>query len=292
MRAGKRSTALFFSMAMSFGAVRGAHAQCSWSTQPPGVSFGAYDVFSANTVASTTSGAISCTGNYNFSVSLSKGGSGTYAPRQMSNGANRANYNVYVDAGYTIIYGDGTGGTFVYTGTNNGGTNTYGGTVYAAAPGAQDLAQGTYNDSLVATLSYQRTSGGAWTVLPGVTVTVTMAVGAQCRADLFNLTFGNYNPFSAVALNQTSTVKVYCTKATTATLALDNGANVLGAQKRMRNGASYLNYTATLANTSPPASSSVLVPLAGGITLNGSVPQSQDAPTGNYIDTLQVQVNF
>jgi spore coat protein U-like protein len=83
----------------------------------------------------------------------------------------------------------------------------------------------------------------------------------------------------------------YNTKATTATLALDNGANVLGAQKRMRSGASYLNYTAILASKAPPPSISVNVPLGGGITLNGSVSTAQDVPVGSYVDTLQVLVS-
>jgi spore coat protein U-like protein len=266
-----------------------AMAVCSWSQPPTAVAFGNYLTFTGGGNISSTSGTATCTGAYTFTVKLSKGGAATYTPRYM-NGL--AQYNIFVDAALTTIYGDNTGGTFAYTASNpSGTTNNYSGTVYANSPASQDLAPGLYNDSLIATLSYQLTSGGTVTTLAGVTVPVSMTVVSQCRVDTFNLTFGPYNPFAVAPLNQTSQVKVYCTKTTPATLSLDNGVNVSGAQKRMISGATYLNYTATLATTSATSTSS-LVPLGGGITLNGSVPAAQDVKVGSYIDTLQVLVNY
>jgi spore coat protein U-like protein len=265
-----------------------AMAQCSWSQQPPAVALGTYQTFNGGGNTSTTGGTITCVGNYTFEVTLSKGGSATYIPRKMNA---LANYNIYVDPTLTVVYGDNTGGTFAYTGSNTSGTNNYSGTVYANAPAGQDLAPGAYSDSLIATLSYQKNGTGAVTTLPGRTVPVSMTVISECRVDTFNLTFGPYNPFTVAPLAQTSQVKVYCTKTTPATLSLDNGVNFSGVQKRMISGASFLNYTATLATLSATSTSS-LIPLGGGITLNGSVPASQDVKVGSYIDTLQVLVNY
>ncbi len=99
--------------------------------------------------------------------------------------------------------------------------------------------------------------------------------------------------WSAVPLNQTSTVKVYCTRTTTPTLiSLNNGANASGLQKRMAGPAgAFLNYKATLA-ASGGTSTSSLVPISGGITLNGTVPASRDVRIGSYVDTLQALVNY
>jgi spore coat protein U-like protein len=277
--------AMILSVVITSAIAPAAIAQCLWSAQPPAVAFGTYQTFTGGGNTSNTSGTITCTGSYTYAVTLSKGGSATYTPRKMG----LASYNIYVDAALTTIYGDNTGGTFAYTGSNTSGPNNYSGTVYANAPASQDLAPGSYTDSLIATLSY--TKNGVTTTLAGSTVPVSMTVISECRVDTFNLTFGAYNPFTVTPLSQTSQVKVYCTKTTPATLSLDNGVNASGVQKRMISGGTYLNYTAALA-TSSATSTSSLIPLGGGITLNGTVPASQDVKVGSYIDTLQVLVNY
>jgi spore coat protein U-like protein len=190
-----------------------------------------------------------------------------------------------------VIWGNGTAGTWVYTATNNGGTNSFSGSAYGQVPGGQDLAVGTYNDTIAATLSYRLTSGGPWLTRPPVNIPVTMTVQAECRVNTFNLSFGNYSPLNATPVNQNGVVNIYCTRGTPATFALDNGANAAGAQKRMASGANRLNYTATLSAGSGTSTSNV-TPIGNGIALNGSIPATQDVVPGNYIDTLQVVVNY
>jgi spore coat protein U-like protein len=268
-----------------------ALGQCTWTTPPAGVAFGTYSVFAAADDLSNVNFTIRCTALRQASITLSRGGSGTYTPRMMSG---TANYNLWGDAGLTTIWGDGTGGTYTFSAVNwSFGTQSYTGTIYGSVPAIQDLAPGAYSDSITATLSYAWSFGGAWTAQPGVTFPVTMNIIAECRIDTFNLTFGNYDPLAAVALNQTSTVKVYCTRTTTPTLiSVDNGANASGLQKRMAGPAgAFLNYNATLA-ASGGTSTSSLVPIGGGITLNGTVPASQDVRIGSYLDTLQALVNY
>jgi spore coat protein U-like protein len=253
------------------------------------MNFGAYNVFGATAVTATSTGSINCTGNYNVTIAATTGGGGAFSPwRKMSSSAQ---YNIYTDAAMTIIWGNGNGGSAKDGGTINGGTATV--TEYGNVPLSQDLAPGTYTDSLTVTMTYQKTTGGTVTTVPGTTMQVTMTVGPVCRADTFTLPFGAYSPLSAVALAGASTVKVYCTKTTPATFALDNGSHALGAQKRMVNAGNYLNYTATLATGSGTSTSS-LVPIGGGIALNGSIPALQDVPAAAtaYVDTLQVIVNY
>jgi spore coat protein U-like protein len=202
-----------------------------------------------------------------------------------------AQYNLFTDAGLSQIWGNGTGTTSTFTGSTGFGTVNFPLNIHGSVPANLDLAPGVHTDTVTATLSYRFIWGGATTTLPGVAIPVTMNVQAECRADTFNLNFGNYNPFNATALAQSSTVNVYCTTGTTATLSLDNGANASGVQKRMRSGTNYLNYSAALTFANGTSTSS-LVPLRNGITLNGSVPAGQDAAAGGYTDTLQVVVNY
>jgi spore coat protein U-like protein len=267
-----------------------AYAQCSWVVNPTTMDFGTYSVFGGATNATTATGSIRCTGNLVVTVSSTTGGSGTYAQRRM-NGV--VNYQVYIDAGRTMVWGNATGGTSTYTFVNNGGPNTYSGFAYGQVPGGQDLAPGLYTDTLNVTLSFRPTSGGATTNLAPLGLGIRMTVVAECRADVFNLTFGNYSPLAVGALNQSSQVRIYCTRSTPATFTLNAGANALGAQKRMRSGTLYLDYTATLASGSG-TSTSTLVPIGNGINLAGSIPAAQDATASAtpYTDTLQVVINY
>ena len=274
-----------------FAAAGGVQAACSWVTVPTTMDFGTYDVFGGASNATTATGSVSCTGNLDVTVSSTTGGAGIYNPRRMNA---TALYNVYIDAGRTLIWGDGTAGTLQYAFSNTGGPNTYSGFAYGQVPGAQDLAPGVYNDSLTVTMAYRLViGGGAWTTLPGVAMPIKMTVVAECRADIFSLTFPAYSPLSAVAVPGSSIVKVYCTKNTPATFALDNGANASGVQKRMVNAGNFLNYTATLASGAGTSTTS-LAPISGGVALNASIPAGQDIPAAaaSYLDTLQVVVNY
>lgn len=282
-----RTTAILMCFALCVVAAP-AMAQCSWVTTMTGVNFGAYNVF-GGVSNGTSTGSVRCTGNLNVTISSTTGGAGVFNPRKMSG---TASYNIYIDAGRTLIWGDGNGGSNQDPFTNTG-TQTWTITEYGRVPATQDLAPGTYNDSLTVRVAYRSTGGGAWTTLPGVVLPITMTVAAACRADTFSVAFPAYNPLSAVAVAGASTVKVYCTKTTPATFALDNGSNASGVQKRMVNAGNFLNYTATLASASGTSTSS-LVPIGGGIALTGSIPPGQDVPAAatSYLDTLQVIVNY
>ena len=135
---------------------------CSISVTPLG--FGTYDVFSATPDDSTATLSVTCTqvsapvGNLPVTASLSQGSSGTYATRQMKSGANSLSYNMYANATRTTIFGDGTAGTSTISGTfpfTAVGQNVTGtGTIYGRIPAGQDVAVGSYSDSIVATVTW------------------------------------------------------------------------------------------------------------------------------------------
>ena len=88
-----------------------AAVNCKFQTNT-GVNFGNYDVFNGATTSSNGNMSIRCTGigtgTDSITVTLSRGHSTTYSPRFMVNGASQLNYNLYLNALGTQIWGDGT----------------------------------------------------------------------------------------------------------------------------------------------------------------------------------------
>jgi spore coat protein U-like protein len=121
--------------------------QCSISVQ--GVSFGSYDVFSNQSLDSTGNIGVSCDTATPYTLALSPGG-GTYAAREMANGAHRLNYNLYTDATRTGVWGDGAGGTSLVSGNGTSANHT----IYGRVPAAQNAYVGGYSDTVTVTINY------------------------------------------------------------------------------------------------------------------------------------------
>lgn len=126
-------------------------ASCS-ITNINSVNFGNYDVF--NTTPSTTTGRIriQCSpGSATYTIALDGGLYGTVSARKMSAGNDTPiSYNLYTDAGTSIIWGNGTGGGVVVNGS--GSTTTY--TVYGKLDPLQDARVGSYQDTVLVTVTF------------------------------------------------------------------------------------------------------------------------------------------
>ena len=87
---------------------------------------------------------INCNGATTVTINLAVG-TGSYASRTLSNGTRTLYYNLYADAGYTQIWGDGTSGTVTVPFTfSSSGTQTI--PVYGKIPhGQTGAAAGAYN---------------------------------------------------------------------------------------------------------------------------------------------------
>ena len=125
---------------------------CSISTS--GVAFGTYNVFAASPLDSTGSVTYRCTSTLNINITLNNGGAGTFNLRRMLNGAQALNYNLYLDASRTTIWGDGTGGTQRYTNTNAPNNQNVTVTIYGRIPASQDVSAGAYSNSITATINF------------------------------------------------------------------------------------------------------------------------------------------
>jgi spore coat protein U-like protein len=128
-----------------------------------GIAFGTYNPLNAAGDAAVGSWTVTCNavGNGSATVAgtltLSTGLSGTYANRTMKSGANALRYNIYLTPSYTQVIGDGSAGTYA---PSDSGTVTAGqvyqvtGSMYGYMPPLQDVAPGSYSDSIVVTVTY------------------------------------------------------------------------------------------------------------------------------------------
>jgi spore coat protein U-like protein len=131
------------------GCAAAARADCTITATS--IAFGDYDVFNATPDDSQGTITLRCTPPETVQVSLSRGSSPTFTPRTLRNGANVLNYNLYRTAARTTIFGDGTGGTQVFTGFVQVNATV---TVFGRIPALQDVPVGPYSDTIVATVTF------------------------------------------------------------------------------------------------------------------------------------------
>lgn len=136
------------------------HAACvSTTISTHGLNFGVFSSFAQMTFNGTVT--LSCvgTGRNPYTIALTTGNSGSYALRRMRSGANLLPYNLYTDESYTQIWGDGTGGSAVVSGSLDLDTSQPSGsvshTVYGRVPNLpRRPAAGIYTDSIMVTINY------------------------------------------------------------------------------------------------------------------------------------------
>jgi spore coat protein U-like protein len=134
-----------------------------------GLSFGNYNPLGASPMSTNGSINLNCQLAlvlplpFTATISLSTGSSFTYASRRMAPtvGASRLNYNIYLDPTYSTVFGDGSAGTQVaqrctpLLGLGCGSTSTASNvTMCGLMPAGQDVAIGSYLDSIVVTVTF------------------------------------------------------------------------------------------------------------------------------------------
>lgn len=126
-----------------------AWAQCNVTAQS--INFGNYTQFSPAHTDSAGNIGVTCDAAASFSIALSTG-AGTYAARIMANSEGHVlRYNLYLDAGRNVVWGDGVGGASS-TASGNGTSANY--TVYGRIPAGQNAYAGNYGDSIIVTLNF------------------------------------------------------------------------------------------------------------------------------------------
>ena len=138
-------------------------ALCSCGVTTTNVAFGSYNPLAFGNTDSTGSVRVQCGGVAGllipFNLAISAGGGGSYAGRRMSSGGNTLSYNLYTDASYATIWGDGSAASQI---VSSGVTLDVAGLspaqtfwVYGRIPGRQLTAvPGSYADTINVTLTY------------------------------------------------------------------------------------------------------------------------------------------
>jgi spore coat protein U-like protein len=134
---------------------------CNCTVTATTVPFGNYSFLTLSATGSTGTVTFACSGgnrNQQASVTISlSSGSGTFTTRTMALAANKLNYNLYLDAGHTQIWGDGTGSTRTWTASftiDNTGHGSGSAPVYGLLAPTQKVPKGTYLDTVTQTISY------------------------------------------------------------------------------------------------------------------------------------------
>jgi spore coat protein U-like protein len=145
----------------SFNVTANVARSCS-ITGTSDVAFGAYDPADANfstPLDATGSVTIRCTKNTTYDIALGQGanaasGSTCAAPlRQMASGTERLAYALFSDAGRTTAWGCDVSNDVTRTETV-GPSSPDTVTVYGRVPAGQDVADGSYSDTVTVTVSF------------------------------------------------------------------------------------------------------------------------------------------
>jgi spore coat protein U-like protein len=128
-----------------------------------GVNFGNYNPFNGQPTSSQGQLIWRCDGDVPqvIQINLNYGNNGTFSPRRMSQTGSpneKLDYNLFLDAPFQTIWGDGSAGTFNYTpmvSSNNGNlgidVTVF---IYGRIPEGQDVPVGSYSDTIIVTLVY------------------------------------------------------------------------------------------------------------------------------------------
>jgi spore coat protein U domain-containing protein, fimbrial subunit CupE1/2/3/6 len=158
-------------------------------------------------------------------------------------------------------------------------------------------------------ISIYENSAQAGTATANLTVQITITAG--CTINAATLNFGSVPGTTLIgsAVTGSTTVSVSCTSGSPYSIGMDNGANVSGAQRRMKSGATYLNYglyvdagyanpwTTGASNSTCTTASDCYLGTGNGsaqsINIYGQVPLVGTAPpSGTYTDTVTMTITY
>jgi len=120
------------------------------------VNFGAYDIFSTAPLDAAGAVSVECSNvgpSDALLIELSRGDSNRFLPRAMARPRFNLEYNLYLDAARTLVWGDGTSGTSSYHGRPPD-ARAISIPIYARIPPRQNVEPGPYADHIVLTVQY------------------------------------------------------------------------------------------------------------------------------------------
>jgi spore coat protein U-like protein len=116
------------------------------------LAFGRYDPTSSAPLDASAQIQYGCPPGQPVRISIDAGQSGTFVARELRSGAERLRYNLFLDGGHTMIWGDGTGGSSIGPLVRDVAQGVVTAWVFGRIAAGQDAAPGTYGDTLRVTL--------------------------------------------------------------------------------------------------------------------------------------------
>jgi spore coat protein U-like protein len=173
------------------------------------------------------------------------------------------------------------------------------------------LRHGIYAATVLFLLSMLAQQSAAQAGTATANLTVQMTITASCTINAATLTFPSTpgTNLLTTAVTGSTTVSVTCTSGSPYSIGMNNGVNVSGTQRRMANGANFLNYglyvdaafanpwTTGSANNACTTTNDCYLGTGSGsaqsVNIYGQVPTTATAPvTGTYTDTVTMTITY
>jgi spore coat protein U-like protein len=263
-----------------------------------------------------------------FGIGSGDQGSGfTTVPRRMTSGANELRFNLYEDAGHSLVWpaaisgsdsyevalqysvpllgGSGSGSVTVYGDIISGQNTAIPGSYSNSFSGLDAFMVFRANERLIgsASLPTTCTSGGSYSGSGSFPFAASAIVEASCNPafSVQNISFGTQGVLST-NIDTTAIIAPQCTNTTPYQIGLDNGQNASGSTRRMHNGAGkYVSYelyrdAARSQRWGDTLNSDTLAGIGTGSAQAKSIyartaPQITP-PQGSYSDTVTVTIYY
>jgi spore coat protein U-like protein len=143
-------------LALALLVPRAACAMTCTILSVPALAFGSYNVFSGTPLDTSSPISFHCdaVGTDTITIQLSRGSSASFSPRTLHNAEFVLEYNVYLEAAHTNVWGDGSSGTSSLGPLQplNGADDSR--TVFGRIAPGQNAHSGSYTDTLIVTVSF------------------------------------------------------------------------------------------------------------------------------------------
>lgn len=272
----KRRSVLAVMLFAAFCTHQAAAQTCALAITTP-LNFGTY---TGAQIRSTTPYVVTCAGqSWDIPFNAGTGVGATENLRYLTgpNGA-ELGYEVYRDSAYSEIWGNTTT-------TEETGTGSYNGTIYAQLNANQVAPPGTYTDTVSSDTTH---------------FALTVVIQTACTITANPLSFGTY---AQALLDATTTLSVTCTDTTSYTVGLNagtaTGATVTNRMMTGPNGVllhyslfSNAGYSTNWGNTTGSWVTGTGTGTVQSLTVYGQISAKQNTISGTYTDTITATLTY
>jgi spore coat protein U-like protein len=257
-------------------------------------------------------------------LSIGTGSGGSMNPRKMLNGTHAMQFQLYLDAGRSQVWGgidnppyppyalsfnfpilsgaQASGNVTVYARVPSGQSSLYVGTYANVFSGTHTQLDYRYNEVLLGLGTYPASCTSGGTAGTGTfSFTASANVQPSCTVSASDHDFGNVGGFLDASHDGTSAISLRCTNGAAWQVGLDNGQHASETTRRMSGAGGLVTYELYRDNArnqrwgNTEGSDRVLGTGTGttqNLTVYGRVPAQAARPAGLYTDVVTVSVTY